>query len=104
MRRLALRSALSAKLRDGELVVLEGFALPAVKTREMAATFPDTASVAYLRGLGVKTVLVLRRPNALNLLPQPPPGTQVPPNAVSAPVADLSVTREIRPDVIIFRL
>ncbi len=37
MRRLALRSALSAKLQDGELLVLEGFSLTAPKTREMAA-------------------------------------------------------------------
>jgi len=38
MRRLAMRSALSAKLRDGELMVLDGFTLPTAKTREMAAT------------------------------------------------------------------
>jgi large subunit ribosomal protein L4 len=37
MRRLALRSALSAKLRDGEVVVIDNFALPAPKTREMSA-------------------------------------------------------------------
>src|SRR5215211_7805295 len=38
MRRLAMRSALSAKLRDGEIMVIESFALPAAKTREMKAT------------------------------------------------------------------
>jgi large subunit ribosomal protein L4 len=38
MRRLALRSALSAKVQDGELIVVEALSLPAPKTREMAAT------------------------------------------------------------------
>jgi large subunit ribosomal protein L4 len=37
MRRLALRSVLSAKLRDGELVVLDKIELPQPKTREMRA-------------------------------------------------------------------
>ncbi len=37
MRRLAMRSALSAKLQAGELMVLENFTLPAPKTREMVA-------------------------------------------------------------------
>jgi hypothetical protein len=109
---------LPSNYKDDELAMLwstDGFValqngssglLPAglVKTREVTATFPDVASVAYLRGLGVRTVLVLRRPNALHLLPQPPPGTQVPPNAVDAPVADLGVTREVLPDVVIFRI
>src|ERR671926_1008498 len=36
MRHLAMRSALSAKLRDGEVVVIDRFTLPAPKTREMA--------------------------------------------------------------------
>jgi hypothetical protein len=109
---------LPSNYKDDELAMLwstDGFValqngssglLPAglVKTREVMATFPDAASVTYLRGLGVKTVLVLRRPNALHLLPQPPPGTQVPPNALSAPGADLGVTREVLPDLVIFRL
>lgn len=38
MRRLALRSALSAKLRDGELVVVDQFALDTPKTKQMATT------------------------------------------------------------------
>jgi large subunit ribosomal protein L4 len=38
MRRLAMRSALSAKVQDGELIVIDAFSLPAAKTREMAAT------------------------------------------------------------------
>ena len=75
-----------------------------VKTRDVTAAFPDPASVAYLRGLGVKTVLVLRRPNAQRILATPPPGTTPPPDALTAPVAGLGVSREIRPDVIIFHL
>jgi hypothetical protein len=93
---------------DGLVKVENGSSglLPAglVKTREVTATFPDRASVDYLRGLGVRTVLVLRRPNALHILATPPPGTQPPPNALTAPVDDLGVTREIRPDVVIFEL
>jgi len=37
MRRLALRSALSAKVQDGELVVVDQFTLAAAKTKEMVA-------------------------------------------------------------------
>src|SRR5438045_1031069 len=37
MRRLALRSALSAKLQEGELLVIDQLALPAAKTKEMSA-------------------------------------------------------------------
>jgi large subunit ribosomal protein L4 len=37
MRRLALRSALSAKLREGELLVVDAFTLPEARTRAMAA-------------------------------------------------------------------
>jgi len=109
---------LPSNYKDDELTMLwstDGFVklengssglLPAglVKTREVTATFPDRASVDYLRGLGVRTVLVLRRPNALRILATPPPGTQPPPNALTAPVDDLGVTREIRPDVVIFEL
>jgi large subunit ribosomal protein L4 len=56
MRRLALRSVLSAKLRDGELLVLDRFELPAPKTREMAAA---------LERLGApgSTLVVLGGPN-----------------------------------------
>src|SRR5262249_45912553 len=46
MRRLAMRSALSAKLRDGELMVLDGFSLPAAQTREMAATLTQLGPAA----------------------------------------------------------
>lgn len=37
MRRLAMRSALSAKLRDGEMMIVDALALPQPKTREMKA-------------------------------------------------------------------
>lgn len=37
MRRAALRAALSAKLRDGELTVIDNLQLPAPRTRDMAA-------------------------------------------------------------------
>jgi large subunit ribosomal protein L4 len=37
MRRLALRSALSAKVQEGELVVIDQFTLVAAKTKEMVA-------------------------------------------------------------------
>jgi hypothetical protein len=109
---------LPSNYKDDELTMLwstDGFValengssglLPAglVKTRDVTAAFPDPASVAYLRGLGVKTVLVLRRPNAQRILATPPPGTTPPPDALTAPVAGLGVSREIRPDVIIFHL
>ena len=56
MRRLAMRSALSAKLRDGELLVLENVELAQPKTREM---------LAFLQRLGVSgsTLLVLGHRN-----------------------------------------
>ena len=53
MRRLAMRSALSAKLRDGELVVVDQFRLPAPKTREMAtalAALGTTGSALLVLG------------------------------------------------------
>ena len=53
MRRLALRSALSAKLRDGEIVVIDHFTLPAPKTREMSAaltTIGATGSALVVLG------------------------------------------------------
>jgi large subunit ribosomal protein L4 len=53
MRRLALRSALSAKLRDGEVVVIDNFILPAPKTKEMSAaltTIGATGSALVVLG------------------------------------------------------
>lgn len=57
MRRAALRAALTAKLRDGELIVVDGLTLPAPKTREMRAV---------LERLGIadhKPLLVLAEPD-----------------------------------------
>jgi len=45
MRRLALRSALSAKLRDGEVVVIDNFTLPAPKTKEKSAALTKLGAV-----------------------------------------------------------
>ena len=38
MRRLALRSALSAKVRDGQVIVLDELQMPAPKTKQMLST------------------------------------------------------------------
>jgi large subunit ribosomal protein L4 len=54
-RRLALRSALSAKARDGELAVLDGFTLETPRTRVVAGMLRAIASVA---GAG-KVLMVL---------------------------------------------
>jgi len=55
MRRLAIRCLLSAKARDGQLTVVEGFGLEQPRTKDM---------VAILRNLGVTTsaLLVTRDP------------------------------------------
>jgi large subunit ribosomal protein L4 len=45
-RRLALRSALSAKARDGELAVLDGFTLETPRTRVVAGMLRAIAAVA----------------------------------------------------------
>lgn len=57
MRRLALRSALSAKLAAGQLVVVESLALPAPKTKEAQAFLRAVASVP-------KALLVTAEPDA----------------------------------------
>jgi large subunit ribosomal protein L4 len=49
-RRAALRSALAAKARDGELLVLDAFDLAEIKTKALAET---------LRGLGIGSALVV---------------------------------------------
>jgi len=41
MRRLALRSALSAKAREGQLIVLDKLEMPASKTKEMLSVLND---------------------------------------------------------------
>jgi hypothetical protein len=64
------------------------------RTRESTATFPDATSVAYLRELGVRTVV---------LLPVRAPGTPWQ-QAAQLPVDGLDIQREERDGVIIFRL
>ncbi len=49
-RKLALRSALAAKARDGELVVVEDLGLAEIKTKTLAQT---------LRGIGVESALII---------------------------------------------
>ena len=64
------------------------------RTRERVRTFPDAASVEYLRGLGVRTVV---------LLPDRAKGTAWE-RAAEAPVEGLGVTREAGPEAVIFHL
>lgn len=64
------------------------------EVREVSVTFPDQASVDYLRGLRVKTVVVLRDRVA---------GTPWQ-GAVDAPVGNLGIAREEVGDTIVFRL
>jgi large subunit ribosomal protein L4 len=49
-RRLAMRSALSAKLASGELIVLESLSLPEIKTRKM---------VQVLKNIGIEDTALL---------------------------------------------
>ncbi len=79
VRRLAMKSALSAKVADGELIVLDGLKLDAIKTKEMVkvvdaletgkkVTFvlPEKDDIVYRSArniAGVKTTLV----NTLNV-------------------------------------
>jgi large subunit ribosomal protein L4 len=49
-RRAALYSALAAKARDGELMVIESLELPGIKTKALAAT---------LKGLGAESAVVV---------------------------------------------
>lgn len=57
MRRAALRSALSAKVRDGEILVLDQLSLSAPKTREMATVLHN------LKVYDAKPLIVLAEPN-----------------------------------------
>jgi hypothetical protein len=73
------------------------------KTRQVTRNFPDEASVAHLRALGVRTVVVLREPHAA--LRQPPPeGAALSQHALTATGEGLGITREEQPDAIIFHL
>ena len=64
------------------------------ETRERTVAFPDPDSVAYLRKLGVRTVVVLR---------DRVPGTPYE-RAASTPVDGLGIAREVRGDTVIFDL
>jgi len=64
------------------------------KVRRAAATFPDANSVAYLRGVGVRTVVVL---------PDRAYGTPLQ-NAATMPIDGLGITREVHPDAVVFQL
>ncbi|MFC0532923.1 hypothetical protein [Phytohabitans kaempferiae] len=64
------------------------------RTREAAETFPDQASVDYLRELGIKTVVLLRD----ELLGTPWQ------SAVDLPVDSLGIEREEIGDTIVYRL
>ncbi|GAB1641950.1 hypothetical protein [Krasilnikovia sp. MM14-A1259] len=63
--------------------------------RAKAASFPDAASVTYLRARGIRTVVALRRGHG---------DQQVATDAFSKPLAGLGVTREERPGVMVFHL
>jgi hypothetical protein len=62
--------------------------------RRAVVAFPDAASVAYLRQVGVRTVLVVRS------LTGDAPYNQF----ATAPLDGLGLTREVRPDAVVFTL
>jgi len=64
------------------------------RTREVVQSFPDPASVDYLRALGVRTVVVL---------PQRAGGTQWE-DAANLPIDGLDITREVLSDAVVFHL
>jgi hypothetical protein len=64
------------------------------RTRIALQRFPDEASVSYLRGIGVRTVVVL---------PDRAVGTPLE-QAATVPVESLGLNREVHPDAVIFRL
>jgi len=64
------------------------------RTRDVVNTFPDQASVEYLRQLGVKTVVVL---------PQWAAGTPWQ-EAAAMPIDGLGITRDVRDDAVVFHL
>jgi len=108
---------LPANWKDDELVMLwsttsfptiangsSGFnPIGLLHLREVTRSFPDAPSVDYLRGLGVRTVLVLRHPYAAQA-PNPPDDAEPPPRAFTASVDGLGITREDRPDAVVFHL
>lgn len=64
------------------------------RTRKEVATFPDQASVAYLRQLGVKTVVVVRDLAANAQWTA----------AINAPIDGLGIRRDVGPEVVLFHL
>ena len=64
------------------------------RTRETTATFPDEASIAYLRELGVKTVILVK--SRVGGTPWA--------DAATVPVDGLDVTREEQGNVVVFHL
>ena len=64
------------------------------RARRAAQSFPDAASVSYLRSIGVRTVVVVRARAA---------GTRWQ-NAESLPIDGLGLTREVHPDAVVFNL
>jgi hypothetical protein len=64
------------------------------QVRRAVVSFPDANSVAYLRGIGVRTVVVL--PNRAY-------GTPLQ-NAAILPIDGLGITREVHPDAVVFVL
>jgi hypothetical protein len=64
------------------------------QVRRAVARFPDAQSVAYLRGIGVRTVVVL---------PDRAYGTPLQ-DAATLPINGLGLTREVHPDAVVFVL
>ena len=64
------------------------------RARRAAQSFPDAASVNYLRGIGVKTVVVVRSRAGGTRWQQ----------AETLPIDGLGITREVRPDAVVFTL
>ncbi len=64
------------------------------QVRRAVVSFPDANSVAYLRGIGVRTVVVL---------PDRAYGTPLQ-NAAMLPIDGLGITREVHPDAVVFVL
>jgi hypothetical protein len=64
------------------------------QVRRAVVGFPDAQSVAYLRGIGVRTVVVL--PDRAGGTPQQ--------NAATVPIDGLGISREVHPDAVVFVL
>ena len=64
------------------------------RVREVVTTFPDVASVAHLREIGVRSVVVL---------PIRLAGTPLA-NAATIPIDGLPLTRQVYPDAVVFSL